>query len=132
MPNLKKKKPGRAKSTSSKAKVLPPRDKVKVEDCWDLGSLFKDDSQWERSFETWEKQIDGYSKFRGRLSESAEVLAECLQFDADLDRAGERLGVYAFLKTSEDQGNSDYQRMKGRFQHVAMRAAEAGSFIRPQ
>ena len=132
MAKLKKKKPARAKSASSKAKVLPPRNKVKIEDCWDLGSLFKDDAQWERAFETWEKQIDGYSKFRGRLGKNADVLAECLRFDADLDRAGERLAVYAFLKTSEDQGNSDYQRMKGRFQHVAMRAAEAGSFIRPQ
>ena len=60
------------------------------------------------------------------------MLAACLQFDAAIDRAGERLGVYAFLKTAEDQGNSDYQRMKGRYQHVATQAAEAASFIRPE
>ena len=38
----------------------------------------------------------------------------------------------AFLKTSEDQGDSDYQRMKGRFQAAAMKASEAASFIRPE
>ena len=45
---------------------------------------------------------------------------------------GERLGVYAYLKTTEDQANSDYQRMKGRYQHVATKAAEAASYIRPE
>jgi oligoendopeptidase F len=58
------------------------------------------------------------------------MLSACLQFDASIDRTGERLAVYAFLKTAEDQGNSDYQRMKGRYQHVATKAAEASSFIR--
>src|SRR4029453_16006124 len=32
----------------------------------------------------------------------------------------------------EDQGNSDYQRMKGRYLHVATLAGEASSFIRPE
>ena len=72
-----------------------------------------------------EEQIPGYEKFKGHLGDSAEMLAACLRFDADVDRAGERLGVYAFLKTAEDQGNSDYQRMKGRYQHAATKAAEA-------
>src|SRR3954463_5087883 len=60
------------------------------------------------------------------------MLSACLQFDAAIDRTGERLGVYAFLRTSEDQGNSDYQRMKGRYQHVATQASEASSYIRPE
>jgi hypothetical protein len=60
------------------------------------------------------------------------MLSACLQFDAAVDRAGERLGNYAFLKTAEDQGDSDYQRMKGRYQHAATRAAEASSWMRPE
>ncbi len=63
---------------------------------------------------------------------SAKNLANCLSFDARLDRTGERIGTYAFLRTSEDQANSDYQRMKGRYQHAATRASEAASFIRPE
>jgi oligoendopeptidase F len=55
-----------------------------------------------------------------------------LRFDALVDRVGERLGTYAFLRTSEDQGDSAAQRMKGRFQHVAAKAAEAASWIRPE
>jgi oligoendopeptidase F len=105
---------------------------VKVEDTWNLASLFKTDAEWESTFKKWEAQIPGYAKFKGRLADSAEMLSACLQFDASIDRTGEKLAVYAFLKTAEDQGNSDYQRMKGRYQHVATKAAEASSFIRPE
>jgi oligoendopeptidase F len=116
----------------SKAKTLPPRNQVKQADTWNLGSLFRSDRDWEAAFEKWEKQIPGYAKFKGHLGDSAEMLSACLQFDASIDRAGERLGTYAYLKTAEDQGNSDYQRMKGRYEHAATRAGEASSFIRPE
>ncbi|HET6247433.1 MAG TPA: oligoendopeptidase F [Tepidisphaeraceae bacterium] len=116
----------------SKVKALPLRKKVKEADTWDLSSLFKDDTAWEAAFKTWEGQIGGYEKFKGKLASSSEMLAACLQFDSAIERAGERLGVYASLKTAEDQGNSEYQRMNGRYQHAATRAAENASFIRPE
>ncbi len=59
-------------------------------------------------------------------------LAECLEFDIAFDRTGERLGTYAFLKTTEDQANSTYQRMTGRYQNAASRAGQAASYIRPE
>ena len=116
----------------SKAKALPPRNKVKPQDTWDLTSLSRDDAAWEKAFVKWAGLIGGFEKFRGRLGESAKTLAECLKFDAAIDRGGDSLGTYAFLKSSEDQGSSEYQRMKGRFQHTATKAAEAASFIRPE
>jgi oligoendopeptidase F len=116
----------------AKTKTLPPRSKVKPQDQWDLSSLFKTEADWEPAFLAWQKQIAGYEKFKGKLGDSAEVLAACMQFDAELDRAGERLGNFAHLKATEDQTNSDYQRMKGRFQDTATKAAEAASFIRPE
>lgn len=115
-----------------KVKSLPPRGKVKPSDTWDLSSLFPSDSEWESAFVKWEEQIPGFERFRGKLAQSAEMLSACLQFDAAIDRASERLGVYAALKAAEDQSNSDYQRMKGRYQHAATKAAEASSFIRPE
>ena len=116
----------------SKAKTLPPRSKVKSQDTWNLASLFKSDKDWETAFKKWEQQIPGYEKYKGHLGDSAEMLAACLRFDAAVDRLGERLGTYAYLKTAEDQGNSEYQRMKGRYQFVATKASEASSFIRPE
>jgi oligoendopeptidase F len=117
---------------ASKTKSLPPRSKVKPADQWDLTTLFKSDAAWESAFKKWESQIPGYAKFKGKLGDSAEMLSACLQFDASIERTGERLGVYAHLKTTEDQANSDFQRMRGRHDHAATKAAEAASWIRPE
>jgi oligoendopeptidase F len=116
----------------AKIKQLPPRAQVKESDTWDLASLFADDAAWEKAFQKWEKQIAGYEDFRGKLADSAASLAGCLKFDVDFERAGERLGTYASLKTTEDTANSTYQRMMGRYRNVATRAAQAASYLRPE
>ena len=113
-------------------KQLPPRSKVKPSDRWDLGSLFPNDAAWESDFAKWEKRIAGYAKFQGKLARGAATLAACLKFDVDFDRAGERLGTYAFLKTAEDATDGNYQRMQGRYVNTASRAAQAASYIRPE
>ena len=111
---------------------LPKRSQVKKQDQWDLASLYKSDKAWEADFKKWEGQIEGYAQFKGRMGEAAGVIADCLAFDCQFDRLGERLGNYAFLKSSEDQANSTYQRMTGRYRHVATKAGEAASWIRPE
>ena len=120
------------KKPKSKPKALPPRSKVKQSDTWDLGSLFADDDAWEAEFAKWEKKIKRYEKFKGTLGDGPEQLAACLKFDEQFDRQAERLGTYAFLKTTEDTAESEYQRMVGRYQHAASAAGQAASFIRPE
>jgi oligoendopeptidase F len=115
-----------------KTKKLPARRDVKPADTWDLSSLFPNDDAWEKAFSKWEKDVAKYERFRGTLGEGPAALAKCLAFDSDFDRAGEQLGVYAHLKTTEDMADSRYQRMMGRYDHAATRAAEAASFIRPE
>jgi oligoendopeptidase F len=115
----------------NKVKQLPARDKVKTADTWDLDSLFTDDAAWEKGFTKWGRRVSTFAKFQGTLADAA-ALAACLKFDLDFDRMGERLGIYAFLKTAEDTTNSDYQRMQGRYVNTASKAAQAGSYIRPE
>lgn len=115
-----------------KSKELPVRSKVKAEDTWDLASLFPSDEAWEAAFAEWTKQIDGYTKFQGKLAESAKKLRECLEFDVAVDLAGERLGTYAMLRTTEDTGNSTYQGMQARYMGIASKAAQIASFLRPE
>ena len=56
----------------------------------------------------------------------------CLDHDVRTDRLAERIGTYAFLKTTEDQGNSHYQAFSAKYQNLATRASQAASFIRPE
>ena len=119
-------------ASRQESKANPKRSEVPVGDTWDLASLFESDAEWLEVLGQFEREMEGLSQFSGRLGESATVLAECLAFDIKLDRLGERLGTYAFLKTTEDQGNSHYQGFVGRYQNLATRAGQAASFIRPE
>ena len=111
---------------------LPLRSRVKQSDTWNLASLYPNDKAWEKDLKSFERKTKGYDDFKGKLATSPATLAKCIRFDSNLDRLGERLGTYAFLKTAEDQSNSASQRMFGRFQNVATRASELASFIRPE
>ena len=95
------------KPRKPKAQSLPPRDRVKIEDTWNLGALFAGDAEWQAAFDKWKKLIPRFARFRGTLAEGPKQLAACLKFDEEFDRAGERLGTYAFLRTAEDQASSD-------------------------
>ncbi len=112
--------------------TLPSRNEVNQDDRWDLTSLYADDQAWETDYKNLEAKLPLFESFRGRLGESAEVLAEALRFDSAFDRTAERLGTYAFLKTTEDQADSTYQAMKARFQNLAVRASQAASYMRPE
>ncbi len=113
-------------------KTLPARSEVPAGDTWDLSTLFNSDDAWRQEFDAWEKRISEYETHRGKLGDSAQALAACLDFDYAFERQAERIGVYAFLRTSEDQTNADAQAMVARYQNVATRAGEAASYIRPE
>src|SRR5205085_2746814 len=47
--------------TKTKIKSLPKRTAVKQQYTWDLGTLFKSDGDWEKAFDKWSQQRDGYA-----------------------------------------------------------------------
>jgi oligoendopeptidase F len=116
----------------SESQKLPLRSEVAVEDTWDLTTLYASDGDWELDFAKFEAEIEGYTSFKGRLGEGADVLAECLHFDLKVDLLAERLGTYAFLRTTEDQANNTYQALVARFQNVAVKASNLASYLRPE
>ncbi|XZE56931.1 oligoendopeptidase F [Planctomycetaceae bacterium SH139] len=118
--------------TVSTATTLPNRSEVPTDDTWDLSSLYADDTAWEAGFGKLKGMIGHFQQYRGRLGESAEVLAELLDYDSIFDRLAEGVGTYAFLRTTEDQTSDTYQAMQNRFRSLVTQASEAASFIRPE
>ena len=92
-------------------KRLPPRSDISTADSWDLSSLYESDEAWEAAFEQFPARIERYAEYTGMLSGNVAMRKACLDLDLKIDRLGERLGTYAFLKTTEDQANSNYQGM---------------------
>jgi oligoendopeptidase F len=113
-------------------RTLPERREVANADTWDLSSLFTGDEAWEAALGAWEAELTPFGAFAGTLGKSPDHLAACLAHDLAVDRVGDRLGTYAHLRAAEDQAAAAAQRMVGRFQHVATRAGELASFIRPE
>ena len=111
---------------------VPTRAEVAAADTWDLTRLFATDAAWEDAFGAWEATVPGYAAFRGTLATGPAAVRAFLDFDAAFDRAGDTLGTYAFLRTTEDVAAGAYQGMKARYAGVAARAAEAASYFRPE
>ncbi len=111
---------------------VPTRAEVPVANTWDLTTLYPTDASWEAAFGVWSGEVEGFARHRGRLGESAAALLDYLKFETEFERRGDRLGTFAFLKETEDLGNSVYQGMKARYLGIAARANEASSFSRPE
>lgn len=115
-----------------KTKKPPARSAVRAEDTWDLTRVFKSDRAWERAYKELEALIPGFARFRGKLGRSAKTLLAACEYETAFHQLAEKLGVYAYLKASEDVANSAYQGMVARFTYLATRAGEASSFMAPE
>ena len=118
-------------NATATVKKLPERSEVAANDTWDLATLYPSDDAWQADFEKAKETAPKYEPFKGQLA-SVDKLAELLDFDSETDRVLERLGCYAYLRSTEDQTSDAAQRMVAQFQNIASRAAEASSFIRPE
>ena len=107
------------------------RTDVAVGDTWDLTRIYKSDDKWREDFEDWKVFAQRVSSFKGTLK-TVEALVEFFRYEEDLSREAEKLGVYAFLKSTEDLNNSTYQEMKNSFGLVSNALAEASSFVNPE
>ncbi len=112
--------------------TIPLRSEVATEDKWNVESLYATVAEWEKEFAKWEEQIPQYAKFRGKLGDGADLLKTCLDFCFAMDRLGDKLGTYAFLRGAEDGGNSEMMALQGRFMNAASRADQEESFVTPE
>ncbi|MBE7411697.1 MAG: oligoendopeptidase F [Leptospiraceae bacterium] len=115
-----------------KEKKIPLRNEVKEKDKWDLSTLYKSESEWEKDYELLKKEIDEYSKFRGNLSKSIDFLISAIEFDLSFSRRFEKLYTYAHLKSDEDKTNSKYFSLVEKSMILHTKASSESSFLNPE
>jgi len=115
-----------------KTKTLPKRNEVPTQDTWDLTQIFKTDTAWENAYKKLEKMIPRFDQFRGQLAKSPKIIRQCCDFEVEFNKLAEHLGVYAYLKTSQDVADSAAQGRLARFTYLATRAGEAASYTAPE
>ena len=111
---------------------IPSRSEVAISDTWDLSPLYPSDQAWEEDFDLLQKEFSTAGRFRGRLAESADLLAECLEVEKSVDVRIERLNQFAALRVTEDSSNAAALDREGRLESLLVRVAEAFSFLSPE
>ena len=111
---------------------IPLRKDAKKEDTWDLTKLFVSDEAWNEGLASFEKQVEKIPSFRGTLAKSADSLKAWLDFERDSDILGERLGYYAELRQTEDEGDNTARTMTMKFTMAYAKANAASSWAVPE
>ena len=112
--------------------MMTEREAMRIEDTWALEDIFATDEQWWSAMEWVNEKLPEYEKFKGRLSESAEVLYECLELDGHVGQAMEKISCYAGQKSDQDTRVTEYQDLMGRAEDLYTLAALASSFIQAE
>jgi oligoendopeptidase F len=111
---------------------LPTRADVADSDKWDLRHLFVDVTMWQEDFAWVQQTYPGLTEWKGKLSESAENLAACLEFEKTIDQKIERLYHFASLQLAEDSANTEYLARVGQIQNLLAKIGETSAFLVPE
>ena len=111
---------------------IPLRNESSRENTWDLSKLFVNDEAWEGGLTEFVKMAGKIPSFKGTLGKSAESLAAWLVFSRDLGILEERLGYYAELRQTEDEGDNTARTMTGKFTMAASKVQADSAWEAPE
>ena len=115
-----------------KKKTLPPRSEVLVEETWNLENVFSSIEDWEKAKAEVLAAIPELSEFKGKLSESPEILATFLAHYENTLRKALRVMIYGMLESATDTTNQQAQARYGQGQSVFVGLNAATSFLNPE
>ncbi|MCI8609356.1 MAG: oligoendopeptidase F [Firmicutes bacterium] len=113
-------------------KNLKQRENIEERYKWDIEAMYPDETQWEKDLELSIEKANEFSKYDGKLTESAATLAEALKMRDDIWRRLEHAFVYAHMKKDEDNRADKYQAMDDKCGTAIAKVSAAMSFFTPQ
>ena len=116
----------------SETAAIPPRSEVPPADRWNLARLFPNEAAWEEALKRYEEMQRRIAAFQGTLGRSADAFLEALGFFRDFNLLDERLGVYASLRQTEDEGLAESRGRFSRYMMAATSAQAAWSWMVPE
>ncbi|KYG32416.1 oligoendopeptidase F [Alkalihalobacillus trypoxylicola] len=114
------------------AKVLPKRQDIPVEKTWDLEDIFETDELWEQEYQEIKEKMPELQQYKGKLSQSAQVLYEALEAEHQLSEKLGKLYTYAHMRYDQDTTNSFYQGLDDRVKSLAAQFGQIVSYIVPE
>jgi oligoendopeptidase F len=111
---------------------IPTRAGIPESDKWDLAHLFVDVAKWQEDFAWVQQTFPRLKEWKGKVGESAQSLADLLEFEKTIDLKLERLFHFASLQLAEDSANNDYLTRMGQLENLLTKIAETSAFIVPE
>src|SRR5437762_3455619 len=112
--------------------TVATRSEVPEADRWDLSHLLTDVSKWQEDFAWLQSTYPKFQKWKGKVGESAQMLAAVLAFEKSLEQKMERVYHYASLQLAGDSTNNQYLARIGQLQNLLTKIGEAAAFVVPE
>lgn len=108
------------------------RENVKLEDTWDLTTIFKTDEDFWKQFSEVEESIATIANYQNKLANSAQDLYEVIKASEEMDLKLETLYIYAHLKNDQDTTNATYKEMYAKTYNLYVQFSTQWSFLTPE
>ncbi|MBL1056522.1 oligoendopeptidase F [Ligilactobacillus agilis] len=116
----------------TEVKKLPQRKEVPVELTWDLELIFANSGEFDTAVTELEQQATTFLTYQGQVGQSAQTLLTALEAWLDLDRALEKIYVYASMKNDQDTKNAEYQALFTRVQKLVAEVSAKIAWFEPE
>jgi len=111
---------------------IPTRADISESDKWDLTHLFVDVGKWQEDFAWLQRTYAKLEEWKGRVGESAQTLADVLEFEKSLELKIEHVYHFASLQLAEDSANNEYLTRIGQVQNLLTKIGETAAFVVPE
>lgn len=108
------------------------REDIAIELTWNMQDVYETDEIFLEEYNKVAEVINDIKKYKGHLSESAEILYEYFKFRDELNVKVNRLYFYANQKLHENLGNSVYQEYAGKTEALANNWMTLVAFEEPE
>ncbi|WP_312092926.1 oligoendopeptidase F [Aminipila sp.] len=113
-------------------KKTKTREQIDKKYKWNIESMYPNEADWDKDYNAVMQMSDEYSKYSGRLGESAEMLLEAFQEKDKIWQVAEKVYVYARMKRDEDNRVTKYQAFADKCHALLAKASASMSFFTPE
>ena len=108
------------------------RKDQKVENTWDLESIFETNEDFWNQFKEVEKLIPEIKSYRGKVKEGAKGLLEVFKAEENMALKMGQLTIYAFLRKDQDSTNAEYGEIYAKTMNLSSKFYSEWSFLKPE
>lgn len=108
------------------------RSEIEPEYKWNIEKMYPDEAMWEKDLAEALEKAHAFTKYKGKLTESAATLSAALTLYTAAIRKAENAFVYARMKHDEDNGDAKYTEMNSRGMSVLSQVSAEIAFFTPE